>query len=150
MPTKTKPPRHFTAHKLDKHRRLLAELPSRVEERQQSIHGRNQILAATQAYNLALEKRRVKAHISEMPGTIQRQIAQDYVGDLDKRIHRRMDLVVSPSSVVSFMEGRDMASVDLIKARHRPFSREELSNNAGWARKELWEVHLKFLRKIGK
>ena len=46
------------------------------------------MLAATQAYNLALEKRRVKAHISEMPGTIQRQIAQDYMGDLDKRIHR--------------------------------------------------------------
>ena len=88
MPTKTKLPRHFTAHKLDKHRRLLAEIPSRVEERQQGIHGRNQILAATQAYNLGLEKRRVKAHISEMPGTIQRQIAQDYMGDLDRRIPR--------------------------------------------------------------
>ena len=72
MPTKTRPPRHFTAHKLDKHRRL-AELPSRVEERQQSTHGRNQILAAAQAYNHSLEKRRVKARISEMPGTMQRQ-----------------------------------------------------------------------------
>ena len=60
MPTKTKLPRHFTAHKLDKHRRLLAEIPSRVEERQQSIHGRNQILAAAQAYNLGLEKRRAQ------------------------------------------------------------------------------------------
>ena len=59
-----------------------------MEERQQSIHGRNQILAATQAYNLGLEKRRAKAHISEVPGTIQRQIAQDYMGDLDRRIHR--------------------------------------------------------------
>ena len=81
-------PRDFSACKLDKHSRLLAEIPSRMEERQQSIHGRNQILAATQAYNLGLEKRRVKAHISEMPGTIQRQIAQDYMGDLDRRIHR--------------------------------------------------------------
>ena len=88
MARRSKLPHKFTAHKLDKHRRLLAELPSRVEERQQSIHGRNQILAATQAYNLALEKRRVKAHISEMPGTIQRQIARDYVGDLDRRIHK--------------------------------------------------------------
>ena len=76
------------AHNLDKHRRFLAGLPSRVEERQQSIHGRNQILAATQAYNLALEKRRVKAHISEMPGAIQRQIVRDYVGNLGRRIHR--------------------------------------------------------------
>merc|ERR1711923_45896 len=79
---RTKLPRHFTAHKLDKHRRLLAELPSRVEERQQSIHGRNQLLAATQAYNLALEKRRVTAHITEMPGTIQRQIAHVVLRDL--------------------------------------------------------------------
>ena len=88
MARRSKQPHKFTAHKLDKHRRLLAELPSRMEERQHNIHGRNQLLAATQAYNLAIEKRRVKAHISEMPGTIQRQIAQDYVGDLDKRIHR--------------------------------------------------------------
>ena len=88
MARRSKLPQQFTAHKLDKHRKLLAELPSRVGERQQSIHGRNQVLAATQAYNLALEKRRVKAHISEMPGTTQRLIAQDYMGDLDRRIHR--------------------------------------------------------------
>ena len=88
MPAKTKLPRHFAAHKLDKHRRLLAEIPRRMEERQQSIHGRNQILAATQAYNLGLGKRRAKAHISEMPCTIQRQVAQDYMGDLDRRIRR--------------------------------------------------------------
>ena len=88
MARRSKQPHKFTAHKLDKHRRLLAEIPSRVDQRQQSTHGRNQLLAATQAYNLALEKRRVKAHISEMPGTIQRQIAQDYMGDLDRRINR--------------------------------------------------------------
>ena len=91
--TKRKPrgvklPHQFAAHKLDKHRRLLAEIPRTMEARQQSIHGRNQILAATQAYNLGIEKRRVKAHLSEMPGTIQRQMAQEYMGDLDRRIHR--------------------------------------------------------------
>ena len=85
----SKLPRKFaTSHKLDKRRRLLAEIPRRMEERQQSIHGRNQMLAATQAYNLKIEKRRVKAHLSEMPGTIQRQAALDYMGDLDRRIHR--------------------------------------------------------------
>ena len=84
----TKLPHRFVAHKIDKHRRLLAEIPRRVEEQQQNIHGRNQILAATQAYNLGIEKRRVKAHLSEMPGTIQRQMAQEYIGDLDRRIHR--------------------------------------------------------------
>ena len=41
-----------------------------------------------EAYNLGLEKRRLKARVSEMPGAIQLQIAQDYMGDLDKRIHR--------------------------------------------------------------
>ena len=46
------------------------------------------MLAATQAYNLKIEKRRVKAHLAEMPGTIQRQMAQDYMGDLDRRIHK--------------------------------------------------------------
>ena len=85
---KAKLPHRFAAHKIDKHRRLLAEIPRRVEEQQQNIHGRNQILAATQAYNLGIEKRRGKAHISEMPGTIQRQMAQEYIGDLDRRIHR--------------------------------------------------------------
>ena len=89
MARRSKLPRNFaTAHKLDKHRRLLAEIPRRMEERQQSIQGRNQLLAATQAYNLAIESRRVKAHLAEMPGTLQRQMAQDYMGDLDKRIHK--------------------------------------------------------------
>ena len=81
-------PHKFTAHKLDKHRRLLAEIPRRMEERHASIQGRNQMLAATQAYNLKIEKRRVKAHLADMPGTIQRQMARDYIGGLDKRIHK--------------------------------------------------------------
>ena len=84
----SKLPSKFTAHKLDKHRRLLAEIPRRMEERQQNIQGRNQLLAATQAYNLKIEKRRVRAHLAEMPGTIQRQMARDYMGELDKRIHK--------------------------------------------------------------
>ena len=84
----SKLPHKFTAHKLDKHRRLLAEIPRRMEERHQSIQGRNQMLAATQAYNLKIEKRRAKAHLAEMPGTIQRQMDQAYMGDLGKRIHK--------------------------------------------------------------
>ena len=50
--------------------------------------GRNQMLAATQAYDLKIEKRRAKAHLADMPGTIQRQMAQAYMGDLDRRIHK--------------------------------------------------------------
>ena len=88
MAWRSKPSHKFTAHKMDKHRRLLAEIPRRMEERQQSIQGRNQLLAATQAYNLKIEKRRVKAHLAEMPGTSQRQLVQDYIGDLGKRIRK--------------------------------------------------------------
>ena len=89
MARRSKLPRRFaTAHTLDKHRRLRAEIPRNMKERQQSIQGRNQLLAATQAYNLKIEKRRVKAHLSEIPGTIQRQMAMDYMGDLDRRIHK--------------------------------------------------------------
>ena len=75
-PRGAKLPRRFAAHTIDKHQRLLAEIPRRVEEQQQSIHGRNQILTATQAYNMGLEKRRIKAHLSYVPGTTQRQMAQ--------------------------------------------------------------------------
>ena len=51
------PKAKFTKHAYDKHRRLLAELPEKVAQRQQNIFNRNQMLAATQAYNLGLEKR---------------------------------------------------------------------------------------------
>ena len=46
----------FTKHVLDKRRLLLAELPDRLEARQQHIHNPNNMLAATEAYNLKLEK----------------------------------------------------------------------------------------------
>ena len=91
MPHRTKRaklPHRFVAHKIDKHRRLLAEIPRRLEEQQQNSHSRNQMLAATQAYNLGIERRRIKARIIEMLGMLQRQMAQSYIGDLDKRIHR--------------------------------------------------------------
>ena len=78
----------FTAHKLDKHRKLLAELPAHMEQRQQNIHNRNQMLAATQAYNLKLEKQRTQAHLSEFPAGLQRQAALEHLGDLDRRVHR--------------------------------------------------------------
>ena len=78
----------FTAHKLDQRRKLLAELPSAMEVRQQNIHNRNQMLAATQAYNLKLEKQRTQAHLSEFPAGLQKQAALEHMGDLDRRVHR--------------------------------------------------------------
>ena len=78
----------FTAHKLDQRRKLLAELPSAMEVRQQNIHNRNQMLAATQAYNLKLEKERTQGHLKSLPNGLQRVAAMDYIGDLDRRVHR--------------------------------------------------------------
>ena len=55
------PKAKFTKHAYDKHRRLLAEMPEKVAQRQQNIFNRNQMLAATQAYNLGLENRGLRA-----------------------------------------------------------------------------------------
>ena len=55
------PKAKFTKHDYDKHRRLLAELPEKVAQRQQNIFNRNQMLASTQAYNLSLENRGLQA-----------------------------------------------------------------------------------------
>ena len=71
------PKAKFTKHAHDKHRRMLAEMPERVAQRQQNIYNRNQMLASTQAYNLSLDKQRVQNHIrdfasplSESNGTV--------------------------------------------------------------------------------
>ena len=86
---KTKVPKNkFTKHSYDKHRKLLAEIPERVAQRQQNIYNRNQMLAATQAYNLRLEKQRIQSHISDFAAPLQKAMAQHHMGDLDRRIHK--------------------------------------------------------------
>ena len=82
------PKAKFTKHAYDKHRRLLAELPEKVAQRQQNIFNRNQMLAATQAYNLGLEKQRIASHISNFAAPMQKAMALHHMGDLDKRINR--------------------------------------------------------------
>ena len=78
----------FTTHAYDEHRRMLAEMPERVAQRQQNIYNRNQMLASTQAYNLSLDKQRVQSHISDFAAPLQKAMAQYHIGDLDQRIHR--------------------------------------------------------------
>ena len=81
------PVHRFTRVMHDKQRLMLAELPDRRQERLQSITARNEMLAATQAYNLKLERDRVQSHITSMPASLQRMTAEQYVGNLEKRIH---------------------------------------------------------------
>ena len=78
----------FTKHSYDKHRRLLAELPEKVAQRQQNIYNRNHLLAGVQAYNLRLEKQRIQSHISDFAGPLQKAMAHHHMGDLDRRIHK--------------------------------------------------------------
>ena len=51
----------------DRHRKMLVELPEAMEKRHNNIYHRNQMLAATQAYNLNIERNRVKSHLSDSP-----------------------------------------------------------------------------------
>ena len=70
----------------DKQRLMLAELPDRRQERLQSITAPNEMLAATQAYNLKLERDRVQSHIASMPASLQRMTAEQYDGNPENRI----------------------------------------------------------------
>ena len=77
----------FSRHQLDKNRALLAEVPERAPGRQNNVNSRNQMLAATQAYNLKIERDRMQSHITRMPNSLQRADVQEYMGDLDRRVH---------------------------------------------------------------
>ena len=88
MTKKGYPKKKFTKHGFDKHRRLLAEMPENVAARQNNIHNRNQMLASTQAYNLRLERQRVQSHISDFAAPLQKLMAHNHMGDLDRKIHR--------------------------------------------------------------
>ena len=78
----------ITKHAFERRRRLLAEVPENVQQRQQNIYNRNQMLAGTQAYNLNLEKQRIQSHISDFAAPLQKAMAHHHMGDLDRRIHR--------------------------------------------------------------
>ena len=62
-----------TAYALDKHRRIVREMPVHVEKRMMDIAARNEILHATEAYNARLERDRVTAAL--LPPGLQRVAA---------------------------------------------------------------------------
>ena len=83
-----KKPKRLKAIAADRHRKMLAELPEAMEKRHNNIFHRNQMLAATQAYNLNIERNRVKSHLSDFPSGLQRAAAELHMGDLERKIHR--------------------------------------------------------------
>ena len=52
-----------TSYALDKHRKIVRELPERMEKKMQNIAARNEILHAAEAYSARLERDRVTAHL---------------------------------------------------------------------------------------
>ena len=72
----------------EKHHKLIRELPERAEQRVSNIRARNEMLRAADAQNLSIERQRTLAHLHGMPPSLQRQAAQEHVGDLTRRIHK--------------------------------------------------------------
>ena len=84
----TKLPTRFSRHEIDRLRSLLREAPDAIEKRQHNIHHRNQMLAATQAYNLNLERTRTQSHLASRPNALQRAAALGHMGELDQNMHK--------------------------------------------------------------
>ena len=87
---KTKIPKALkggTSFALDKHRRIVREMPVHVEKRMQDIAARNEILNATEAYNARLERDRVTAALHNMAPGLQKLAAQYHVGRLNTKLH---------------------------------------------------------------
>jgi hypothetical protein len=76
-----------TSMVLDKHRRIVREMPVHIEKRMQNIAARNEILNATEAYNARLERDRVVAHLHRMPAGLQSLAARHHIGTLNQKIH---------------------------------------------------------------
>ena len=76
-----------TSFALDKHRRIVREMPVHVEKRMQDIAARNEILNATEAYNARLERDRVTAALHNMPPGLQKLAAQHHEGTINTKLH---------------------------------------------------------------
>ena len=80
-----------TSVALDKHNRIVREIPRHIERRMQNIAARNEVLHAATAYSARLERDRVTAHLHNMAPGLQRLAAQQHIGDLDRKLHRLAD-----------------------------------------------------------
>ena len=76
-----------TAFELDKHRKIVRELPHRMEQRMQNISARHEILRSTEAYNARLERDRITGHLHNKAPGLQRVAALHHIGQLNMKIH---------------------------------------------------------------
>ena len=83
------PKRKFApAIQADRQHKILRELPERMEQRISNAHARNEMLRATEAQNLQIERQRVVSHIHDTPASLQKQAALQHAGDLTRKIHK--------------------------------------------------------------
>ena len=81
-----------TSYAMDKHHRIVREMPRHVEQRMQNISARNEILNSAEAYSARLERDRVTAHLHNMAPGLQRVAALNHIGELDAKMHRLASL----------------------------------------------------------
>ena len=77
-----------TSYAMDKHLRIVREMPRHVETRMQNIAARNEIINSAEAYSARLERDRVTAHLHSLPPGLQRVAALNHIGELDAKMHR--------------------------------------------------------------
>ena len=77
-----------TSYALDKRRKIVREMPQRMEARMQNVAAINEILHATEAYSARLERDRVTAHLHSMAPGLQAAAALHHIGELNAKIHR--------------------------------------------------------------
>ena len=77
-----------TSYAMNKHHRIVREMPRHVEQRMQNIAARNEILNSAEAYSARLERDRVSAHLHNMAPGLQRVAALNHIGELDATMHR--------------------------------------------------------------
>ena len=77
-----------TSYAMDKHHRIVREMPRHVETRMQNISARNEILNSAEADSARLERDRVSAHLHDMAPGLQRVAALNHIGELNVKMHR--------------------------------------------------------------
>ena len=77
-----------TSFALDQRRKIVRELPQRMESRMQNVAARNEILHAAEAYSARLERDRVTEHLHNMAPGLQSATALHHIGELNTKIHR--------------------------------------------------------------
>ena len=81
-----------TSYAMDKHHRIVREMPRHVEQRMQNIAARHEVLHSAEAYSARLERDRVTAHLHNMAPGLQRVAALNHIGELDAKMHRLASL----------------------------------------------------------